>query len=65
VVAEPVRRFDCGNGPGKTVRRQVRGGKVGLILDGRGRPLALPAEAARRRYLLQKWQRSLATAESA
>ncbi|WP_437204789.1 glutamate mutase L [Planctomicrobium sp. SH664] len=35
----PERGFDLGNGVGKTVESEVRGGTVGLILDGRGRPL--------------------------
>jgi hypothetical protein len=39
VRIEPEKGFDFGSGPGKTVEREVRGGTVGLILDGRGRPL--------------------------
>ncbi|MDA1017102.1 MAG: glutamate mutase L [Planctomycetota bacterium] len=39
LTVEPVKGFDCGNGPGKTVEREVRGGTVGVILDARGRPL--------------------------
>lgn len=46
VVVEPARGFDLGNGPGKRVEREVRGGTVGLLLDARGRPLELPAERA-------------------
>jgi uncharacterized protein (TIGR01319 family) len=37
---EPARGVDVGAGPGEPVRRQLRGGVVGLVLDGRGRPLA-------------------------
>ncbi len=36
---EPARGVDVGAGPGEPVRREVRGGVVGLVLDGRGRPL--------------------------
>lgn len=39
VRLEPARGFDVGAGPGKPLTKQVRGGTVGLILDGRGRPL--------------------------
>ncbi|WP_437226694.1 glutamate mutase L [Planctomicrobium sp. SH661] len=39
IELEPMRGFDLGNGPGKRVTATVRGGTVGLILDGRGRPL--------------------------
>lgn len=46
----PSRSSDCGEGPGKIVRRTLAGGECGLILDGRGRrPLALPADGAARR----------------
>jgi hypothetical protein len=44
----PAKGFDAGEGSGKTVERTVHGGVVGLILDGRGRPIALdPADPAR------------------
>jgi hypothetical protein len=33
----------------------VAGGALGLVLDGRGRPLNLPTDAGRRRELLKKW----------
>ncbi len=35
----PARGFDLGNGTRKPVEATVRGGTVGLILDGRGRPI--------------------------
>ncbi len=59
IAVEPARGFDCGNGPGKPVEREIRGGTVGVILDGRGRPLALPEDATRRRQLLIDWIRAL------
>jgi len=37
----PVRGVDVGAGPGAPVSRTVRGGEVGVILDGRGRPIAI------------------------
>ena len=40
----PARGFDVGAGPGKPVTRTIRGGTVGVILDGRGRALSLPEE---------------------
>ncbi len=43
VRVEPARGFDCGAGRGKPVERKVRGGTVGLVLDGRGRPLDFEA----------------------
>jgi uncharacterized protein (TIGR01319 family) len=55
----PDRHFDVGAGPGKTVRRTVRGGTVGIILDGRGRPLELPEDRAHCRELVSRWASSL------
>ncbi len=55
VTIEPKRGFDFGEGPGKRVQRQVKGGTVGLILDGRGRPLALPEDMVARQSTIEKW----------
>jgi hypothetical protein len=33
----------------------VSGGALGVIIDGRGRPLALPDDPVRRRELVKKW----------
>ena len=59
VTAHPARRFDCGEGPGRSVRRTVRGGVVGLILDGRGRPLALPEDPVARRAAVRAGMQAL------
>ena len=37
----PEKGMDCGAGPGREIRGEVRGGTVGLVLDARGRPLNL------------------------
>jgi len=55
VVIDPERGFDFGNGPGKRVERTVKGGTVGLILDARGRPLALPEERRACRDTMSRW----------
>jgi uncharacterized protein (TIGR01319 family) len=39
----PVAHVDVGAGPGKTRIVATRGGEVGLVLDGRGRPLPEPS----------------------
>lgn len=59
VTIEPSRGFDFGEGPGKRVQRQVKGGTVGLILDARGRPLALPDEPVARKSTIDKWVRAM------
>ncbi|MDP6529073.1 MAG: glutamate mutase L [Gemmatimonadota bacterium] len=44
----PAKGCDLGNGPGKLVETTLHGGVTGLVLDGRGRPLALdPADPDR------------------
>jgi MutL protein len=55
VVAKPARGFDLGNGPGQPIEREVRGGLVGLILDTRGRPLALPTDRDDCRRVMTDW----------
>ena len=54
VDVQPARGFDFGNGPGKAVSREVKGGAVGIVLDARGRSLALPQETSERKQALQR-----------
>jgi len=46
---------DVGFGPGRGSTISVRGGALGVVFDGRGRPLDLPSDAVRRRALIKKW----------
>jgi hypothetical protein len=56
ISLEPAQRsVDVGAGPGKPVKRTVRGGHAGLMLDGRGRPLALPEPPAERVAANRRW----------
>ncbi len=55
IVIEPAKTFDAGGGPGKRVTRKIRGGMVGLILDGRGRPLELPEDREQTREKVKRW----------
>ena len=59
VSVEPERGFDCGAGSGKPIERQVRGGTVGLILDARGRPLAIPTDRGVGRKVVETWVKSM------
>lgn len=54
-----ARGADIGFGPGRGGTIQVGGGAMGIVLDGRGRPLNLPADAGHRRELFRKWNWSL------
>jgi len=59
LVVDPARGFDAGGGAGKRVTREVSGGSVGLILDGRGRPLVLPEERQSCRQAVARWTRAM------
>lgn len=51
----PTRGLDLGEGAGKTITRKLRGGVVGLILDGRGRPFTLTDDPKERVAKLCEW----------
>ncbi len=55
VQLHPRGSFDMGDGPGMRVQAEVRGGEVGLIVDGRGRPLHFPRNERRRRGSVRTW----------
>jgi hypothetical protein len=53
---QPLHRFDIGMGaPGRGGSLRVSGGALGVIIDARGRPLALPGDFPRRAERYQKW----------
>jgi hypothetical protein len=58
-TVEPERGFDVGAGPGKALETKVEGGLSGVIIDCRGRPLALPPEKSGRMESLRKWATQL------
>lgn len=55
----PARGFDAGAGRGKEFEATLEGGTVGVIIDGRGRPLPLPAETKERVRKLAEWNQAL------
>jgi uncharacterized protein (TIGR01319 family) len=55
VTVEPAGGFDVGAGRGKTLKRTLEGGVVGLIFDARGRPFRLPEDPAARIAKLSEW----------
>lgn len=59
ITVEPAKGFDMGEGSGKEVQREIKGGTVGVILDGRGRPLKLPDDPQTRRESVTSWIRAL------
>jgi len=53
---QPLHRSDIGMGaPGRGGSLTVKGGALGVILDGRGRPLVLPKDWQHRQELYKKW----------
>lgn len=56
---DPKGDFDVGGGPGKKIETLIEGGVVGLIIDARGRPLALPEDAEERKRILLDWYKSV------
>nr|HMS86697.1 glutamate mutase L [Nitrospira sp.] len=52
---QPAKGVSMGAGAGVAAAKEVHGGVVGLLLDGRGRPLKLPAEQQARVASLTKW----------
>jgi uncharacterized protein (TIGR01319 family) len=55
ITLRPAKSVNIGTGAGAAMTREVMGGAVGLLLDGRGRPLQLPAEQSARVAALKKW----------
>ena len=58
-VIEPVKNVDVGAGKGKVLEVELQGGVVGLIFDGRGRPLRMPENPRERVEKLSRWVKAL------
>jgi hypothetical protein len=52
---QPQRGANVGFGPGRGGTVPVSGGTMGVVVDGRGRPLILPEDDGRRQELIKKW----------
>lgn len=59
LTIQGLRGADVGFGPGRSGAIPVSGGALGVVFDGRGRPLELPSDAVRRRELIKKWNWTL------
>ena len=55
VTMRPAKSVNLGAGAGQPITREVEGGVVGLLIDGRGRPLQLPSDQQARVAMLTKW----------
>lgn len=56
LILEPARGVDVGFGPGQGKKLTIHGGALGLVIDARGRPLALPQDDEERRETLRRWR---------
>ena len=59
IQVSPAKQVDMGSGKGNPVTKAVRGGVVGLLLDGRGRPLQIPSDPQARVAALARWYRAV------
>ena len=55
IEVRPARGFDIGAGKGKSATFAVDGGEVGLIIDARGRPIAIPSSDSGRAAKMREW----------
>jgi hypothetical protein len=56
---QPLNGFDVGMGPGRGGSLKVIGGDLGVIIDGRGRPLNFSTDLGQQRSRMRKWLRKL------
>ncbi len=59
LTVSPHKGFDVGAGSGKSITTNVSGGVVGVVLDARGRPIALPEDRPERVRKFQEWHKAL------
>ena len=58
IVLQPDRKWDAGAGRGQEISTTVYGGVVGLILDGRGRPIAFAKDLGDRVEQISGWHKA-------
>jgi uncharacterized protein (TIGR01319 family) len=63
MTCEPARGFDLGGGNGKKITHEIRGGTVGLVIDGRGRPLGLPEDRQQCQMSMKTWVENMSLYE--
>ncbi|GJM20690.1 MAG: hypothetical protein DHS20C15_06050 [Planctomycetota bacterium] len=56
---EPAKGVDVGAGPGQVLNTEIEGGEAGIFLDGRGRPVQVPADAQQRVAAIETWIENL------
>ena len=56
LTLQPQFGVNAGFGAGRSTTVTVSGGQMGVVIDGRGRPLVLPDDGDMRREQIKKWQ---------
>jgi len=59
VSIKPARGIDVGAGKGEALESVIYGGVVGLIFDGRNRPITLSKESSQRIDSLLSWSKAV------
>ena len=59
VILSPAKGVDVGSGPGEPINTKIFGGQVGIIIDGRGRPLQINSESSKRISDLKNWSEAI------
>ena len=58
-VLTPAKGVDVGAGDGEQISTNIFGGQVGIVFDGRGRPLEIDASSSKRISNLKKWSEAM------
>ena len=58
-ILRPGKNMDIGAGPGQEIATDIFGGTVGLIFDGRDRPISIPSDPLKRLEALRSWSSAL------
>ena len=58
-VLTPAKGVDVGAGDGEQISTTIFGGQVGIVFDGRGRPLEIDAPSSKRISNLKKWSEAM------
>ncbi len=56
---DPTKYFDMGKGKGKSLKAEIKGGVVGLVIDARGRGLQFPKEETARKSAINDWNKAM------
>lgn len=65
IECRPGKNFDFGDGKGKTRNYKAIAGEIGIVLDGRGRPIVIPIEDHQRAVVMRKWLQAMGLSSEA